>query len=187
MARRSAKDNDAPAFDLKADRKKRGISQVEAAKILCVTQPTVARWEQSGGMPHVYRVIWNIHWHQEQTSESMRAHIETDVQRVRKSSKEKTSESKDNRDNASASKSAGRDRHDNVVNLYPRKAVERRSSNGNISSGRAGSDSGSFARRKSVNRAVTKDNGLRIIPCAGCGKAYPTECDWCSTSVARPS
>lgn len=50
------------AFDLKAARKMRGLSQVETAFILCVTQPSVARWEASGNMPDVFRKVWALHW-----------------------------------------------------------------------------------------------------------------------------
>lgn len=49
-------------FDLKAERKKRGISQVEAGKILCQTQATISRWEISGAMPQLARNYWLLYW-----------------------------------------------------------------------------------------------------------------------------
>jgi transcriptional regulator with XRE-family HTH domain len=50
------------AFDLKAARKVRGLSQTKAAEILCATQPSVARWEADGNMPEVFRKVWLLHW-----------------------------------------------------------------------------------------------------------------------------
>jgi transcriptional regulator with XRE-family HTH domain len=50
------------AFDLKAARKMRGLSQVAVAQILCTTQPSVARWEAQGNMPEVFRKVWALHW-----------------------------------------------------------------------------------------------------------------------------
>lgn len=50
------------AFDLKAARQTRGVSQLEAAEILCTTQPSVSRWEAEGNMPAVYRKVWMQHW-----------------------------------------------------------------------------------------------------------------------------
>jgi hypothetical protein len=53
------------AFDLKAARKMRGLSQVQTAVILCSTQPSVARWEADGNLPEAYRKLWALHWQQE--------------------------------------------------------------------------------------------------------------------------
>jgi transcriptional regulator with XRE-family HTH domain len=50
------------AFDLKAARKVRGLSQTKTAAILCATQPSVARWESDGNMPEVFRKVWLLHW-----------------------------------------------------------------------------------------------------------------------------
>lgn len=50
------------AFDLKAARKLRGLSQVKVAEILCTTQPSVARWEAQGNLPEVFRKVWELHW-----------------------------------------------------------------------------------------------------------------------------
>lgn len=54
--------NTLAAFDLKAARKVRGLSQVAVAKILCTTQPSIARWEAQGNMPEVFRKVWDLHW-----------------------------------------------------------------------------------------------------------------------------
>lgn len=54
--------NTLAAFDLKAARKVRGLSQVKTAEILCTTQPSVARWEAQGNMPEVFRKLWDLHW-----------------------------------------------------------------------------------------------------------------------------
>jgi len=53
------------AFDLKAARKMRGLSQVQTAVVLCSTQPSVARWEADGNLPEAYRKLWELHWQQE--------------------------------------------------------------------------------------------------------------------------
>jgi transcriptional regulator with XRE-family HTH domain len=50
------------AFDLKAARKVRGLSQIKVAEILCATQPSVARWESDGNLPDVFRKVWLLHW-----------------------------------------------------------------------------------------------------------------------------
>lgn len=50
------------AFDLKAARKMRGLSQTQVAEILCTTQPSIARWEIAGNMPAIYRKAWLLHW-----------------------------------------------------------------------------------------------------------------------------
>lgn len=54
--------NTLAAFDLRAARKLRGMSQVAVAQILCTTQPSVARWEAQGNMPEVFRKVWDLHW-----------------------------------------------------------------------------------------------------------------------------
>jgi len=59
------------AFDLKAARKMRGLSQVAVAQILCTTQPSVARWEAQGNMPEVFRKVWALHWQVEEIKTKM--------------------------------------------------------------------------------------------------------------------
>lgn len=50
------------AFDLKASREIRNLSQADVAAILCTTQASVSRWESSGGLPAIYRKAWDQHW-----------------------------------------------------------------------------------------------------------------------------
>lgn len=52
----------AAAFDLKAMRETRKLSQSDVAAILCTTQASVSRWEASGKTPAVYRKVWEQHW-----------------------------------------------------------------------------------------------------------------------------
>lgn len=54
--------NELVAFDLKAARKKQNLSQIQVAAILCVTQPTISRWEEEGKTPAIYRKAWEQHW-----------------------------------------------------------------------------------------------------------------------------
>jgi predicted transcriptional regulator len=56
------------AFDLKAARETRKLSQAEVAAILCTTQASVSRWESSGELPAVYRKTWDQHWKLEDLS-----------------------------------------------------------------------------------------------------------------------
>lgn len=53
------------AFDLKAARKRRGLSQVQTAEILCARQPSVSRWEAEGTLPEIARKAWDLHWRME--------------------------------------------------------------------------------------------------------------------------
>ena len=146
MPRRTPSDKGALAFDLKADRKKHKISQVEAAKILCVTQPTVARWEKSGGMPHIYRVVWNIHWKQ----------------------LEQANESKEHSNVESKVASTGRNRHSNVVDLRPRNVVERPKVTNDVVTSGSTSNRKRSAGRKSIDSIDTEDNGLRVTEECDC-------------------
>jgi transcriptional regulator with XRE-family HTH domain len=58
------------AFDLKAEREKRELSQADVAAILCTTQASVSRWESSGMIPDIYRKLWVQHWKLEQANKS---------------------------------------------------------------------------------------------------------------------
>lgn len=51
-----------PAFDLKAEREKRGKTQAEVAQMLFTTQSSVARWEADGDMPQIHRAYWELYW-----------------------------------------------------------------------------------------------------------------------------
>lgn len=62
MPRRAVREKDLVAFDLKAERKKRELSQEETAEIMCASQASIARWEASGQCPAVYRKAWTQHW-----------------------------------------------------------------------------------------------------------------------------
>ena len=68
------------AFDLKAARKARGLSQSKTAEILSATQPSVARWEALGNMPEVFRKVWSFYWQ----LEDMKHANPTDDKRVGK-------------------------------------------------------------------------------------------------------
>lgn len=57
-----------PAFDLKAARETRNLSQAAAATILCTTQASVSRWEAAGNLPAIYRKAWVQHWQVEENS-----------------------------------------------------------------------------------------------------------------------
>lgn len=164
MPRRPTSAASALAFDLKAERKKFKISQVEAAKILMVTQPTVARWEKSGGMPHVYRVVWNIWKHsQESQNGDMRASATgTGLQTMHREFKEQTNEGKEYGDVESKTGSAGRNRRANVIELRTRQALGRQQAHGNISTSGSTSNRERVTRRKGSNSSDSKDNELRI-------------------------
>lgn len=62
MPKRSAKDKALPAYDLRADREAKDLSQVETAAILCCGQASVARWERDGSLPLIYRKYWQLYW-----------------------------------------------------------------------------------------------------------------------------
>lgn len=85
------------AFDLKAARKMRGLSQIAVAKILCTTQPSVARWEAQGNMPEVFRKVWSLHWQQESQNVSVRTPVrKADVPNVSAGDKENTKQDRKN-------------------------------------------------------------------------------------------
>jgi hypothetical protein len=70
------------AFDLKAARKMRGLSQAAAADILCATQPSIARWEAQGNLPEVFRKVWAMHWQLEAVKSKM-AGGNTDLKKLK--------------------------------------------------------------------------------------------------------
>lgn len=49
-----------PAFDLKAEREKRKLSQQQLAEKLFQSQGTVSRWELSGQTPELAREYWKL-------------------------------------------------------------------------------------------------------------------------------
>lgn len=92
MPRRAANEKDLVAFDLKADRKKRELSQEQAAEIMCASQASVARWEASGQCPAVYRKAWVQHWKlkdQEEKEKEVDKSVDKVVTKAKKAAKEK--------------------------------------------------------------------------------------------------
>lgn len=70
------------AFDLKAARKMRGLSQAATAEIICATQPSVARWELQGNLPEVFRKVWNLHWQLEDMKGGKKSAVRSSVRKV---------------------------------------------------------------------------------------------------------
>jgi Helix-turn-helix. len=62
MPRRSEIERELPAFDLKAARESKGVTQEKCAGILCASQSSVARWESDGRLPLIYRKYWELYW-----------------------------------------------------------------------------------------------------------------------------
>jgi DNA-binding XRE family transcriptional regulator len=62
MPRRSETEAELPAFDLKAARESKGITQAKAATILAASQSSIARWESDGRLPLIYRKFWELYW-----------------------------------------------------------------------------------------------------------------------------
>lgn len=68
MPRLSKQHQRLPAFDLKAEREKRDMTQAECAVFFFTTQATIARWESSGDTPQIHREYWALYWkHQKPT------------------------------------------------------------------------------------------------------------------------
>jgi transcriptional regulator with XRE-family HTH domain len=59
-----------PAFDLKAARQARRITQNQAKELLCTSQASITRWEKEGTMPLIYRKYWELHWSTEDAKQS---------------------------------------------------------------------------------------------------------------------
>lgn len=51
-----------PAFDLKAERERRDLTQTQVAQMLFTTQSSVARWETDGDAPQLVRAYWSLYW-----------------------------------------------------------------------------------------------------------------------------
>jgi hypothetical protein len=77
------------AFDLKAARETRKLSQDAVAAILCTTQASVSRWESAGTLPAVYRKAWDQHWELEDLAngETNRATVKRVAGSARRSNK----------------------------------------------------------------------------------------------------
>jgi transcriptional regulator with XRE-family HTH domain len=62
MPKRSEAERELPAFDLKAARESKGITQERAAELLFASQSSIARWEGDGRLPRIYREYWALYW-----------------------------------------------------------------------------------------------------------------------------
>lgn len=62
MPRLSKQQAALPAFDLKAAREKRDLTQMQTAVLLFTTQSTIARWENDGDAPQLVRAYWDLYW-----------------------------------------------------------------------------------------------------------------------------
>jgi DNA-binding XRE family transcriptional regulator len=62
MPKRSEAESELPAFDLKAARESKGITQAKTADILSASQSSIARWESDGRLPLIYRKYWELYW-----------------------------------------------------------------------------------------------------------------------------
>lgn len=62
MPKRSEVEKELPAFDLKAARESKGITQERAAELLHASQSSIARWEGDGRLPMIYRAYWTLYW-----------------------------------------------------------------------------------------------------------------------------
>lgn len=60
--RRSPKESELPAFDLRAAREAKSLTQVAVSILLCASQSSVARWENDGTLPLIYRKYWELYW-----------------------------------------------------------------------------------------------------------------------------
>ena len=62
MPKRAKAEQELPPFDLKASREAKGLNQAKTAEILCASQGSVARWENDGNTPLIYRRYWALYW-----------------------------------------------------------------------------------------------------------------------------
>jgi DNA-binding transcriptional regulator YiaG len=62
MPKRSETDKALPAWDLKAARETKGLTQIETAALLSAAQSTIAKWEADGRVPKIYRDYWELYW-----------------------------------------------------------------------------------------------------------------------------
>lgn len=92
------------AFDLKAARESRKLSQDAVAAILCTTQASVSRWESAGTLPAVYRKAWDQHWQLEDllNGETNRTTAKRAAGSARRSDKTGRSEKRNKRSNKRA-------------------------------------------------------------------------------------
>lgn len=62
MPRVNKQNDELPAFDLRASREARGMTQEATAALLFTHQTSIARWEREGNMPGLARMAWTLHW-----------------------------------------------------------------------------------------------------------------------------
>lgn len=121
-----------PAFDLRAARKARKLSQVKVAEILCTSQPSVARWESNGNLPAIYRKAWAAHWQLEETNNVTVRAPKRKANLSNVSAGDKANDSRPNKRSRKSSKSRSETR---------RRAERARSSSEGLSESEAGSKS----------------------------------------------
>lgn len=95
MPKRNKSEAELPAFDLRAEREARGLTQTDAAVLLHTHQTSIARWERDGNAPAIYRMAWKLHWHFE------------DAKNANKSDKPASKHKKARKSVASVSKDGG--------------------------------------------------------------------------------
>jgi transcriptional regulator with XRE-family HTH domain len=139
MPRRSS--DSVVAFDLKADRKMRKLSQQQVAEILFVGQSTVARWEIDGSMPQAARRLWELYWI-----------VVTNP--IRSDDSESKAHSDDKNKNGRSRSS----RRKGSAGLRARKNVERSRIERNDSASDTGSDNSSAVGRESDDNTVAESD-----------------------------
>lgn len=72
MPKRAQAEKELPAFDLKAERSARKLSQMATAEILCTSQGSITRWEKDGSMPLIYRKFWELYWQLEDSKQPVK-------------------------------------------------------------------------------------------------------------------
>jgi transcriptional regulator with XRE-family HTH domain len=70
VPKRAQAEKQLPAFDLKASRVARKITQNKAKEILSTSQASITRWEKDGSMPSIYRKYWELYWRVEDVEQS---------------------------------------------------------------------------------------------------------------------
>lgn len=72
MPRQSSELSKLPAFDLKAEREKRELTQAECARVLFTNQSNIQRWENNGMTPPIYREYWSLYWQHAKPSKAQK-------------------------------------------------------------------------------------------------------------------
>jgi DNA-binding transcriptional regulator YiaG len=61
------------AFDFRAAREAKSMSQYDAAELLKVNQSSISRWEVSGAVPMLAQMAWGLHWQVKAMQEGKKA------------------------------------------------------------------------------------------------------------------